>query len=96
MVAVGFAWFAASLTASNQPVLFSMGLVIAPLWIAIFLHALLSFPTGRLESRAARVIVAVYYFDVTMLQRSSSMCRDQLWPRLWSAQHSPSPVTGIP
>ena len=81
MVAVGFAWFAASLTASNQPVLFSIGLVIAPLWIAIFLHALLSFPTGRLESRAARVIVAVYYFDVTMLQLA--------WVMFANVQRSP-------
>jgi hypothetical protein len=81
MVAVGFAWFAASLTASNQPALFSIGLVIAPLWIAIFLHALLSFPTGRLESRAARVIVAVYYFDVTVLQLA--------WVMFANVQRSP-------
>jgi hypothetical protein len=36
MVGVGFAWFAAALTASNHPVLFTLGLVIAPLWIGIF------------------------------------------------------------
>jgi signal transduction histidine kinase len=76
MMAVGFAWFAAALTASNRPVLFSLGLVIAPLWIGIFLHALLSFPTGRLESRAASLIVAVYYFDVTVLQLAWVMFAD--------------------
>jgi signal transduction histidine kinase len=81
MVAVGFAWFAAALTAANRPVFFSIGLVIAPLWIAIFLHALLSFPTGRLESRAARVIVAVYYFDVTVLQLA--------WVMFANVQRSP-------
>lgn len=68
MMAVGFAWFAAALEASNQPLLFSVGLVVAPLWIAVFVHALLSFPTGRLETPAARLVVAVYYFDVTVLQ----------------------------
>ena len=68
MVAVGFAWFAAAVGSSNSPVLFSIGQVIAPLWIGIFLHALLAFPTGRLESRAARLVVAVYYFDVVVLQ----------------------------
>lgn len=76
MMAVGFAWFAAALTASNRPVLFSIGLVIAPLWIGIFLHALLSFPMGRLESRAASLIVAVYYFDVTVLQLAWVMFAD--------------------
>jgi hypothetical protein len=76
MVAVGFAWFAAALTASNHRVLFSIGLVIASLWIGIFLHALLSFPTGRLESWAAGLIVAVYYFDVTVLQLGSVMFAD--------------------
>jgi hypothetical protein len=81
MVAVGFAWFAAALTASNSRVLFSIGLVIAPLWIGIFLHALLSFPTGRLESRAARLIVAVYYFDVIVLQLA--------WVMFANVQRSP-------
>jgi hypothetical protein len=68
MMAVGFAWFAASLEASNDPLLFSIGRVIAPLWIGVFLHALLSFPTGRLESTPARVIVVAYYLDVTVVQ----------------------------
>jgi signal transduction histidine kinase len=68
MMAVGFAWFAASLEASNDPLPFSIGRVIAPLWIGIFLHALLSFPTGRLESTPARVIVVAYYIDVTVVQ----------------------------
>ncbi|HET6533617.1 MAG TPA: histidine kinase [Actinoplanes sp.] len=68
MMAVGFAWFAASLEASGDPLLFSIGRVIAPLWIGIFLHALLSFPTGRLESAAARWVVGAYYLDVTVIQ----------------------------
>lgn len=68
MMAVGFAWLAAALEASNHPLLFSLGLIIAPLWIGVFVHALLSFPTGRLETRAARLVVAAYYFDVAFLQ----------------------------
>jgi signal transduction histidine kinase len=76
MVAVGFAWFAAALGGSSSPVLFSIGQAIAPLWIGIFLHALLAFPTGRLESLAARVIVAVYYFDVIVLQLGWLMFAD--------------------
>ena len=68
MIAVGFTWFAASLEASSDPLLFSIGGAIAPLWIGVFLHALLSFPTGRLESTAARLVVAAYYLDVTVIQ----------------------------
>jgi signal transduction histidine kinase len=76
MMAVGFAWFAASLEASNDPLLFSIGRVIAPLWIGVFLHALLSFPTGRLESTAARVIVVAYYLDVAVVQLAWVMFAD--------------------
>ncbi len=76
MVAVGFAWFAAALTTSNHPVLFSIGLVIAPLWIGLFVHALLSFPNGRLESRGARLLVAIYYVDVAVVQLAWVMFAD--------------------
>lgn len=81
MMAVGFAWFAAALEASNHPVLFSAGLTIAPLWLGIFVHALLSFPTGRLETRIARVVTAVYYFDVIVLQLA--------WVMFANVQRSP-------
>jgi signal transduction histidine kinase len=68
MMAVGFAWFAASLEAANDAVPFSIGLALAPLWIGLFFHALLAFPTGRLDSRLARWLVGVYYFDVIAVQ----------------------------
>src|SRR4051794_10661376 len=40
LAAVGIAWFAAALTASNSDLAFTIGLVVAPLWIAFLLHAL--------------------------------------------------------
>jgi DNA-binding CsgD family transcriptional regulator len=49
-------------------VLFTIGTLLASLWIAIFVHALLAFPGGRLESRTARVVVAAYYFQAAGLQ----------------------------
>ena len=49
MIGAGFAWFAAALSASGEPVLFTIGTLLASLWIAIFVHALMAFPGGRLE-----------------------------------------------
>src|SRR6266540_509023 len=53
MIAVGFAWFVAALAA---------------LWLGLFFHALLAFPTGRLDSRPARWLVGAYYLDVIVVQ----------------------------
>jgi len=68
MIAVGFAWFLATLEAANDALPFSLGLAVAALWIGIFFHALLAFPTGRLGSRAARRLVGIYYVDVVLVQ----------------------------
>jgi signal transduction histidine kinase len=68
MLAVALAWFAAALTAASDPRLFTVGRAIAPLWLGIFVHALLAFPDGRLGSPAARVVVGLYYVDVILLQ----------------------------
>jgi signal transduction histidine kinase len=76
LMVVGFAWFAATLEASNDAVPFSIGRAIAPLWIGVFVHALLAFPTGRLETRPARLLVAVYYVDVIVVQLAWLMFAD--------------------
>jgi signal transduction histidine kinase len=68
MIAVGFAWFVAALEAANDALPFSIGRAIAALWIGVFFHALLAFPTGRLDSRLARWLVGVYYLDVILVQ----------------------------
>jgi signal transduction histidine kinase len=68
MIAVGFAWFVAALEASNDALPFSIGRALAALWIALFFHALLAFPTGGLDSRLARWLVGVYYLDVILVQ----------------------------
>ena len=67
MTAVGFGWFAVALTFSDVPALFTAGLVIGNLYFAIAIHMLLAYPTGRLESRAARRIVVASYLAVTVL-----------------------------
>jgi signal transduction histidine kinase len=61
MVLVGFAWFLAPVYAADSPLVFTLGIVVGSLWGPIFGHLLLSFPTGRLPTRARRRLVAASY-----------------------------------
>jgi signal transduction histidine kinase len=62
MVANGFAWFLAGVSAAEWPLVFSLGIVIGSAWPAVLVHLLLStFPTGRLTTRWARGLVAAAY-----------------------------------
>ena len=61
MVLVGFAWFLGPLYAADSPLVFTVGIVVGALWGPIFGHVLLSFPTGRLATRARRRVVAASY-----------------------------------
>jgi signal transduction histidine kinase len=65
MVCLGFAWFASQLRFSEYAPLFTIGHALAALHFAFFTHVLLAFPSGRLESRAARAIVVAAYVDTT-------------------------------
>ena len=61
MVLVGFAWFLGPLYAANSPLVFTLGIVASGLWGPVFGQLLLSFPTGRLPTRARRRLVAASY-----------------------------------
>jgi signal transduction histidine kinase len=61
MVALGFAWCVAALSLANSALAFSLGLVTGGLWGGVFLHLLMSFPTGRLAPGADRRIVLAGY-----------------------------------
>jgi len=61
MVLVGFAWFLGPVYAADSPLVFTVGIVIGALWGPMFGHLLLSFPTGRLATRARRRVVATSY-----------------------------------
>ena len=67
MTLVGFTWFVGALSTSDEPGLFIVGVLLSPLTFGLLIHMLLAFPTGRLEGRLARVLVAVAYFDVLVL-----------------------------
>ena len=68
MTAVGFVWFLATLIASEVPALFAVGGLFGALPYALLLHTLVAFPSGRLETRWERFLIALAYFDTTVLQ----------------------------
>src|SRR5215212_6379235 len=68
MAAAGFAWVATGVSAADEDVVFTVGIALDGVFPALMGHLLLAFPTGRLETRAERTIVAAIYFSVTVLQ----------------------------
>jgi signal transduction histidine kinase len=61
LVALGFAWFLAALDSASAPLVFTLAVTFQTTWLALFLHMLLSFPTGRLETPARRWATAAAY-----------------------------------
>ncbi len=58
---VGFTFFLGALGESNDPVIFTLGVTLESLAIAVFIHLLLAYPGGRLATRLDRVIVVSAY-----------------------------------
>ena len=81
MIAAGFALFASELSASDEDLLFTIGLALDGLFIAVVAHLLVAFPTGRLQTRAERAVAAVGYFTVTVLQVPSLLFEEPDEPR---------------
>jgi len=61
MVAVGFAWFAGALSASDVPEIFTVGLWLGSVYVVACIHMVLAFPHGWLRSRFERRLVAAGY-----------------------------------
>lgn len=66
MSLTGLSWFLISLSASNDDVLFTLGWALNSLYAALVAHTLLAYPTGRLHSRAERIVVGVAYAVVLL------------------------------
>jgi signal transduction histidine kinase len=64
MVATGFFWFVANLTAYGGPTVFTLAGVFGSLYHATTIHLLLAFPTGRLVTREARFTAAAGYLVI--------------------------------
>jgi signal transduction histidine kinase len=61
MVLLGLAWFLKGLKASDASLLYTLGFVLAGIYAAVFVHLLLSFPTGRLDPGPQRTVVRAAY-----------------------------------
>ena len=68
IVAGGFTWIAAGLANTPSEGLIAIGLVFATVPLAVIVHLLHAFPSGRLRGRASKATVAVGYFVVFVLQ----------------------------
>jgi hypothetical protein len=58
MAAAGFAWFATGASAANDDLVHPLGIALDGVFPAIVGHLLMAFPTGRLQTRAERALVA--------------------------------------
>jgi signal transduction histidine kinase len=76
MIAVGFAALLKALAFSNDSVVFTIGSLGELLIYALLIHLLLSFPSGRLDSRLDRVLVAIAYFNTTVVQLAAFILDD--------------------
>jgi PAS domain S-box-containing protein len=85
---VGIAWFLGTLTTSENAYVFSVAQALSTVYYALLVHAILAYPRGRLESRAARVIVGAAYLDtigpsllVTLVGSTHDLTNDAKAPR---------------
>ena len=76
MIAVGFAGLLKALSFSNDSVIFTIGSLGELLIYALLIHLLLSFPSGHLDSRLDRVLVAIAYFNTTVVQLAAFVLND--------------------
>ncbi len=65
LAAVGMTVFIGALAESNKSLPFTLGWVFGGIFIAVFIHALLAFPRGYLETKIVFAIVAVAYLALT-------------------------------
>jgi signal transduction histidine kinase len=66
MVLLGFAWFVSALYFANSALLYSISFVLGGLWGGVFLHLVVSFPSGRLAPGLDRVLVIAGYLIFTI------------------------------
>ncbi len=64
----GVAWLATGFYNATQPALFAIGAVVATLPLALAVHLLVGFPSGRLTTRLEIALVVAAYFTALILQ----------------------------
>jgi PAS domain S-box-containing protein len=103
LYAVGIAWFLSTLTTAENAYVFSIAQALSTVYYAVLVHAILAYPRGRLESRAAKGIVVAAYLDtlvpslvVTLVGSSHDLTNDAKAPRnVLLVSHHPDLASGI-
>jgi signal transduction histidine kinase len=93
MVAAGFVWFATRLSASDDDLLFTIGIALDALFPGMIGHLLVVFPAGRAQTAAERAIVAAIYVVVTVLQVPSLLFEEPDRPRNLLIVHGDQPLS---
>lgn len=75
----------------DQPVLSTFGLWVSPLYLAVLVHVLLAFPSGRLESTLARWVVVATFANLALLHHMRLLVDD---PRVAGALSKASFAVG--
>jgi len=101
MIAVGLAWFARAVGAVADPVAFSVGVLIGSVYLAILAHLIVTYPSGRMVSRAQRLVVAAAYLCTVPLNlvghwllTGTDTCRDCPFNLLVADTRAVAPDTG--
>ena len=68
MCATGCSWLCAGLTDWSNDLVLTAGLVLGSLWIGLLVHLILAYPSGRLETREARLATIAVYIDTVVIQ----------------------------
>jgi len=89
MTVTGFIWLVGAAGFSDLPLVFTLGNLFGGAFFAVAVHLLLAFPSGRLQGRAERRIVAAAYVLTTL-------CVFPLWlfadPRSFDCEECPDNV----
>ncbi len=66
MAATGFAWLLGSAGVSDLPLVFALGQILGSVYLAVAVHLLLAFPSGRLQAPVERFVVITGYLLSTV------------------------------
>lgn len=80
MCAVGLSWLPTLLFWSQDEWLFAASALFNNVPLVVYGHLLLAFPSGRLESRPARIVVAAGYVDAVAVQCAALLLISDLCP----------------
>ncbi|MFG2004556.1 sensor histidine kinase [Spirillospora sp. NPDC048911] len=90
MAVVGCVWYAGTLQASHDPIVFRLGYVLFFVPLVTFVHMVLALPDGRL-ARDERVNVAAQYVTAVGLQVIQLLYAGSPQPEMWG--DNPQPVS---